>query len=183
MANNCMTDVTILGPENQIEKLYSVMEKLNREKKPSDGWSYGSTWLGNIISALGGNPDVIYCRGYFFELARRDNNSLEFSCDSAWSEPHEFFDFLRDVLPEIDIYFYAEEGGCDYYVTNDATGCFYSQRFIVMDEEIETVYLDTEEQLLDCARKWWGLDCEDFGKLANEVADSETRNVIRIEVV
>lgn len=182
MANNCMTEVVVLGPQEQIDKLYGIMDTLEKSDR-SSGHGCDRNWLGNIISALGGDPEKIYCRGLVVYHDRRDNDSMEFCCDSAWREPYEFFDFLREKLPDIDIYFCAEEPGCEYYVTNDATGMFYPARFIAEELGDETEYFETEENLLKWAKERWNIDAASFDELYKAVYDDENKVVVKYDVV
>lgn len=168
MANYCTTDVTVTGPKEQVENLYSIMHKL-------EGCNPGSIWYGDLVTALGGEWEKVYCKGDFFNIDYQDG-VLSWSDEFAWSEPHEVFDFLREKFPEIDIRFYAEETGCNYLVTNIPGFAFF-----VSDFNCEWEYHDTLDDLLAYAKGIFGRDFSSFEELKKFSENQDDCYVYEIE--
>lgn len=137
MANICDVSATICGTHEDIKRLYDIV------KNSSDGN------LSDIVDALGGNTDKIYCRSsiydYDYELYET-GGELRLYIESAWREPYEVFAFLQEQMPGITIYYTAEEDGCEYYTTNDPDAPKFKSDF---DCEVE--YHESLQDLLDYA--------------------------------
>ena len=176
MANYCTTDVKVTGPKEQVEKLYKIMHELENEGKPlCEGW--GSTWYGNLITALGGEWEKVHCKGYFFNVVF-DVEELTWSDEFAWREPYEVFEFLREKFPDIDIRFYAEEPGCCYFVTNIPDFAEY-----VSDFNCEWMFHDKLEHLLAYAKETYARDFTSFEELEEFSNDREECEVYKIDYV
>lgn len=177
MANYCTTDVTVTGPKEQVEKLYKIMHELEERNEPQSAGSWGSKWYGNLVTALGGEWEKVYCKGYFFNLDYQDG-VLSWSDEFAWREPYEIFAFLREKLPGIDIRFYAEEFGCGYLVTN-----YPNFARFVSDFKGEILYHDDIEDLLDCATETYGREFTSFDELVKFCDEHDECEVYEIEKV
>ena len=176
MANWCTTDVTVTGPKEQVEKLYKTMRELTDKKEPVSAGEWGSTWYGNLVTAFGGKWEKVCCRGYFFDLDY-ENGVLRWSDEFAWSEPYEVFAFLREKLPGISISFYAEEPGCDYFVTNRPDFAQY-----ISDFDGEWEYHDSLKDLLKYAGEYFNRVFTTYSGL-EKFCEERDCNVHKIDLV
>ena len=125
--------------------LYDIMKSLEDREETLVPNGFGKTWLGNLVTALGGDWNGIYCRGEWFDLDIDEyGNSISFSIESAWNYPYEVFDFLHEKCPGIDLYFRSEEPGMQIYVTNDVDGIFFPDRYILSNNDEIDYYVDGE---------------------------------------
>lgn len=128
MPNWCYTTYTVVGEEKEIEALFGVMEKLEHMKEPLVPNGFGPNWLGCLVNSLGGDWEKVRCRGYWMNL-EINRDTMWFDTESAWAEPYEMIDFLKEKFPSLEFYYSAEETGMRYYVTNDSTGAYFPERY------------------------------------------------------
>jgi hypothetical protein len=166
MANECFTQVRILGEKKEISKVYEMLHSLEEN---------GQNWLGDIVNALGGNTDEVYCRGEFENVDLISDTEIGLDERSAWRPMVEVWNFLQSIH-DVEVYWIAEEGGCGYYATNDAEGKVFSERYEVYLGD-STEYFDTMEEVLKYANdlfKTSGLT-EDLLKKIIKGSDHEYR--------
>lgn len=140
MANECFTQVRILGDKEEISKVYEMLHSLEDS---------GKNWLGDIVDALGGNHDEVYCRGDFESVDLISETEIGLDERSAWRPMVEVWNYLKGIY-DVEVYWIAEEGGCGYYATNDAEGKVFSERYEVYLGD-STEYFDTMEEVLEYA--------------------------------
>ena len=68
MPNICTTNYVIEGKKEELDALYQKMKELQEMEQPLVENSFGPTWLGCLVKALGKNPDDVMCRGQWIEL-------------------------------------------------------------------------------------------------------------------
>ena len=129
MANICITNYVIEGEKNELDALYETMKNLQ------------SQGLGQLVKALGKNPDEVMCRGEWSDLERQDD-TLRMTFETAWTPCYEVTDLLKVAYPSIRIYYKAVEPGCEVYMKNDAEGKYYPET----EEDGNPFQLMTEEQ-------------------------------------
>ncbi len=129
MANICTTNYVIEGEKNELDALYETMKSLE------------SQGLGQLVKALGKNPDEVMCRGEWSDLERQ-GDILRMTFDTAWTPCYEVTDLLKVAYPSIRIYYKAVEPGCEVYMKNDAEGKYYPET----EEDGNPFQLMTEEQ-------------------------------------
>ncbi len=130
MPNWCNTAYTLVGDKEELDALHKTMSELEQSDQPTEPLRFGSTWLGNLVEALGGDPKDIRCRGEWQNLDYR-GGAITFNTETAWSPCNEVWDLVRSRYPSIDYYFLAEECGNCLYLTNDAEGLYYPERYVV----------------------------------------------------
>lgn len=147
MPNWCLTSHVVTGDEKQVCDLYNKMKSLEERNESLVKNGFGKTWLGNLIALLGGDWETTYCRGEWQNLQKDcDDGALRFDTMSAWGEPDATIAFLRQQYPNLDFYFLAEEPGCEYYVTNDADGKHFPERYyFAMPDDYEPYWYDKDE--------------------------------------
>lgn len=137
MANICDVTATICGTQEEIKRLYNIVKDS----------SHGD--LCDIVNALGGNADEVYCRASIYDYDYEDygtSSELHLYIESAWREPYEVFEFLQEQMPGITIYYIAEEDGCGYHATNDPNAPMFKSDF-----NCEVEYHESLQDLLDYA--------------------------------
>jgi hypothetical protein len=104
--------------------------------------SFGPTWLGCLVKALGKNPEDVMCRGQWIELERQDEKLL-MTFETAWTPCYEVTNLIKESYPSLRIYYKAEEPGNGVYLKNDAEGKYFPETesdghpFELMTEERE----------------------------------------------
>ena len=129
MANICTTNYVIEGEKNELDTLYETMKNL---QDPN---------LGQLVKALGKNPDEVMCRGEWSDLERQ-GDTLRMTFETAWTPCYEVTDLMKEKFPSIRIYYKAVEPGCEVYLKNDAEGKYFPET----EEDGNPFQLMTEEQ-------------------------------------
>ena len=130
MANICITNYVIEGKKEELDALFQKMKELQGQD------------LGQLVEALGKNPDEIMCRGDWSDLERH-GDTLRMTFETAWTPCYEVTLLMKAVYPSLRIYYKAEEPGCEVYLKNDADGKYFSETeadghpFKLMTEESE----------------------------------------------
>jgi hypothetical protein len=128
-----------------ITKMLSLEER--EESLVENG--FGKSWLGNLVTLLGGDWNTIYCRGDWSDLTKDDDNgALRFDTETAWNDPDEVVTFLQEKYPSLEFYCITEEPGMGYYATNDTAGEYFPQRYTITPYDCgeEYQYEEGEEQ-------------------------------------
>ena len=149
MPNWCFTSYVVTGEEKEVCDLYEKMLSLEEREESLVENGFGKTWLGNLVTLLGGDWNTIYCRGDWSDLTKDDDNgALRFDTETAWCDADETIVFLQEKYPNLEFYFIAEEPGMGYYATNDTAGEYFPQRYTVLpyDSGEEYQYEEGEEQ-------------------------------------
>lgn len=130
MPNWCSTAYAIEGDPKEVKSLYETMKELQERKEPSVENGFGTTWLGCLVNALGGDWNEVWCRGDWSNL-QFDGEILEFDTMTAWAPCNETFDFVSKKFPILRYYYQAEESGIAEYWTNDREGKYFPDKYIV----------------------------------------------------
>ena len=105
------------------------MKGLQERKKPSVKNGFGTTWLGCLVDALGGDWNEVWCRGDW-NTPQFDGKVLRFSTMTAWSPCNETFDLVCEKFPSLRYFYQSEEPGMVEYWTNDREGKYFPDRYI-----------------------------------------------------
>ena len=130
MPNISTTNYVIEGKREELDALYQKMKELRGQS------------LGQLVEALGKNPDEIMCRGDWSDLERH-GDTLRMTFETAWTPCYEVTLLMKAVYPSLRIYYKAEEPGCEVYLKNDADGKYFPETesdghpFDLMTEESE----------------------------------------------
>lgn len=128
MPNWCFTDVRVVGPPGQVEKLYLMMKGLEDMMMPLVENGFGTRWYGNLVHLLGDDYQKFHCRGHWAEL-RMSTSVLKWVDMTAWGPVIDVFKLIERKFPGLKVYFSAEEECNDVFVTNDADGRFFQCPF------------------------------------------------------
>ena len=130
MPNWCNTSYVIEGDVEEVKSLYETMKELQERETPLVKNDFGKTWLGCLVTALGGDWNDIYCRGDWSDLEMIED-TLRFSTQTAWGACDEVFDFIREKFPSLSYLYQSEESGMAEYWTNDVEGKYFTDKYIV----------------------------------------------------
>jgi hypothetical protein len=114
MANICTTNYVIEGKKEELDALYQKMKELQGQD------------LGQLVEALGKNPDEIMCRGDWSDLERQ-GDTLRMIFETAWTPCYEVTNLLKAVYPSLRIFYKAEEPDNKVYLKNDAEGKYFPE--------------------------------------------------------
>ena len=136
MANWARTGYVIEGDKDVLDKIEQACLHHDVKEGSSEDWE------GNVLIALGINEwdSDYYMRGFIDECRRDGENELYIGAEEAY----ETTDFRR-VLTEhfdVDIYFITEEPSCAVYLTNDAEGKYFFERYVVDSRIHDDWYYD-----------------------------------------
>ena len=163
MANWCTTSYTIVGKVGDVERINAALENHPVKEKSA------ANWQGNILNALGVNYDALEKRSmrgflhdhdYIGEIGDGDAQ-LKMLFEEAWCRT-EFAEVLGELMPDISIYWQAEESDCGVYQTNDSEGGFYPERYYVttcIGGEYESEYFETEAEAYEWLSQRSGCKC------------------------
>lgn len=130
MPNWCSAVYAIEGNANEVKKLYELMKELQERKEPSVENGFGTTWLGCLVDALGGDWNKICCRGEWSNL-EMGNSVLKFATETAWSPCNETFDLVCKKFQSLRYYYQSEELGMAEYRTNDREGKYFPDKYVL----------------------------------------------------
>lgn len=177
MANWASTSYRIEGSKSDLERVYNVINALVTGKlKPVDETA-SEDWEGNIVKALGATDKQVaenYLRGFIQEY-EMDSDTIRIEAEEAWGVS-DFRHVLKQLMPELTIYYIVEEPGCEVYATNDVEGKYFPERFYVdacINGDYESDYFDTEKQAMAYAAKLIGKEKISKAKLESWNEDHE----------
>ena len=130
MPNICTTNYVIEGKKEELDALYQKMKELRGQS------------LGQLVEALGKDPNEVMCRGGWTEL-EREGDILRMTFETAWTPCYEVTQLMKAVYPSLRIFYKAEEPDCEVYLKNDAEGKYFPETesdghpFDLMTEESE----------------------------------------------
>lgn len=152
MANWASTSYRIEGSKSDLKRVFNVIDSFMTGKQKPVTETASDDWEGNIVKTLGATDEQLsknYLRGFIQEY-EMDGNTIRIEAEEAWGAT-DFRHVLRQLMPELTIYFIVEEPGCEVYATNDADGKYFSDRFYVdacVNGDYQSEYFQTEEQAM-----------------------------------
>lgn len=163
MPNWCNTSMTIEGPKAEIENIHQLIQKWTSKEWTSKHYvenDFGTNWLGNVVAGAGFSYETLACRGLITNMDEEITANLknpgiyyfEVQYDSAWTHVNETWELiLKKFAPNCEIYYMAEELGCEYFVTNDRDKEYYDEDIIVLSYLTKTnpLYKKWEEEFDD----------------------------------
>ena len=130
MPNWAYTQYKIKGSEDEVAALYKTIQDLADKEESLLPNGFGKLWLGNLVHALGGDWNDIYCRGHILDYSL-ENGILKINTETAWGEMSETRHFIEQKYPSLQIFFQTEECGMCIFQTNDATGEVFPERWLL----------------------------------------------------
>lgn len=185
MPNWCTNHLVLVGDNKEINQLNDLLTELENKKESFIPNGFGVNWLGCLVNALGGNWEKIRCRGEWYghhiedpsESLTNDPNKgeLHIWIQYAWCACEEVIKFLEQCYPNMQIYYYAEETGCEVYETNDIEGIYFPERY-AMTYYIEGDELEYDTQLFDTLEEALNWVSGIAGVKVEKLEDLETLN-------
>ena len=65
--------------------------------------------------------------------------------ETAWCEQEGFRTFIEQKYPSVKVYYCEEEPGCDIYYTNDTTGLYFPEEYLLDGYDVMDYYLNLED--------------------------------------
>lgn len=130
MPNWCSTTYKCVGDTKDIDHLYRSLQKLQSMPKPYLENGFGNLWLGCIIQYLGGSWEGCRCRGEILDFQLLED-FLVINQETAWCEQEGFREFIEQKYPSVKVYYCEEEPGCEVYYTNDTSGLYFPERYVL----------------------------------------------------
>lgn len=175
MANWCSTSYVIEGDKEILETIKRAFDNHPVKEKSSENWE------GNILAALGINCEKSSIRGFVDYYSDIDDETFHFACEEAWCRT-DFAELLLSKFPSISIYWMAEEPGCEIYMTNDAYGTYFPERYYVevqINSNGDSEYFEEEQDAYNWIRERTGCkNATDIEKYNDEAMENQTDNYI-----
>ncbi len=176
MPNWCFTYYAAEGPKDQLQKLHDTMTRV--ASMPPPGLienSFGSSWLGNLVMALGVDPlkqKNFSCRGEYYNVDLNQSGYLTFDTMTAWGEADDTRRLIEQKFPGVHLFYISEEFGNGYWETNDIPGKYFPERYYFQAEDYDDAcdgnYYESLPELLDAIKEATGLS----GMLTFEECDA-----------
>lgn len=169
MPNWCSTTYRIHGDSKEINSFYKLIQRLEKRKKPYVPNGFGNLWLGCIVNKLGGDWNKVYCRGEIVYYEKEEDGTLSIMTETAWAEMSEWRHFIESKYPSFSIWFMSEEGGCEYYITNDSEGRYFPERYYLDDSEGESMYFETLKEACKYVSDFTGKNVSTVEEIDNAI--------------
>lgn len=152
MPNWCDTTYKCVGNKKEITILHNHLKHIQKRKTTIVKNGFGKWWLGNLVTLLNGDWEKYCCRGEITDFHRDSDTELTISQNTAWCEQEGVRKIIQERLPSIKVYFIDEETGCGRYVTNDITGKYFDDNYLIDGTDIWE-YFSTIEGLTEYVSK------------------------------
>lgn len=144
MPNWTTTTYRVAGDSKGNDQLYRVLKEMESRESPKIDNGYGPMWLGELVNELGGDWETICCQGVIEDFEKESDSTLRINMSCAWCEQSETRHFL-DATLTLKTYYVNEEPGTEIYETNDTTGKYFPDRYL-LDNELEPLYYQTLQE-------------------------------------
>lgn len=181
MPNWCYSGVRVDGPKRKVRKLYHMMKNLEMMKEPLIENGFGTSWYGNLVKILGEDWHKVYCRGSWSDLWI-DENVIGWNDETAWEPMLQVFELIEEAIPELKVWYMAEEEGMEIFVTNDAQGVYFPERYIFRTDWDTEYYADIRSLLKD-ASAMLRQEITTQEQLEAIIEDMEDRSFYKFELV
>lgn len=158
MANTCCNTIKVTGPEKDLDQLNKHICAVIDDAKKTSIYNYPG--MNDLLQALGYTPEQLK------DIRRREwlNNDrpkiedgvLSLNTESAWNFQGEAWELVKKKYPSLDIYYQAEETGMDIFCTNDTTGKYFQDKYLLdwyRDDDGEMEYFQDDTALIEYVQK------------------------------
>lgn len=155
MPNWCDTTYKCVGDPKEVRELHEVLERMNNRKEPIHPNGFGNLWLGELVIELGFDCEKYRCRGEitYYDY---DEGMLTICQMTAWCEQEGVREAIQTKFPSIKVYYMEEEPGCDVFYTNDLSGDFFPEKYLLDGENVYE-YFETLEDVCEYVNNKFGL--------------------------
>lgn len=178
MPNWCDTTYKIVGDKKDIKTIHNALKYIDKRKTTILKNGFGRWWLGNLIHTLGGDWKNFRCRGEIIGQELESPEILTIWQNTAWCEQEGVRQFLEAKFPSVKVYWKDEEPGCGNYTTNNASGDYFPERYI-LDYTDGLEYFNSLEAAAEFVKDLTGKDVkteEDIEVALNEQEEKEMEN-------
>lgn len=131
MANICTTTIYVEGKKESIEKLDKLFNKIECDNNNLNAADRRSNWIGNLLLNSGLNSDKYDTHRAFICDYGLDDNTFYILMESAWAEKMEAMKAIfNSVDRKMKFYYFAEEFGTEYYVSNDVDNKYFGDYYV-----------------------------------------------------
>ena len=174
MPNWCDTTYKCVGSAKEVAELNTILERMNQRKEPIHPNGFGTLWLGELVIELGFDWEKYRCRGEITDFNYDGEGLLTIYQNTAWCEQEGVRKAIQERFPTIKVYFREEESGCEVYYTNDLSGDWFPEKFLLDGEDVWE-YFERLEELSKFLNDRYGLttkaDLEDIQMQLNEYVE------------
>lgn len=132
----------VYGSKEDLKTIENAITKCENAKEAIVNNGFGKLWLGCVVTALGGDWNMVGCRGEITSYCMAEDY-LQIESMEAWGEQEGFRHFLEQCFTSddgdcaIDITYYCSEPGmCEYYTNDPDCDAVYMEVWS-LDEEGE----------------------------------------------
>ena len=155
MPNWCITNYVIEGEKKELDTLHQTMKRLEEIPEPLVENGFGSSWLGCLVKELGEDPEIVYCRGSWYDM-ERDDETIRVNFETAWSPSYDVIQLLKREYPSLRFYYRAMEPGCQLFQKNDEEGKYFPEN-IWVDYNGDDIFAIDEQEALQRLKAEYGL--------------------------
>lgn len=174
MPNWCDTTYKCVGDPKEVRELHEILERMNKRTEPTNPNGFGTLWLGELVIELGFDWEKYRCRGEITDYDYDGDGMLTIHQMTAWCEQEGVREAIQEKFPSIKVYWIEEEPGCDVYYTNDISGDFFPEKYL-LDGEEGYEYFDSLQDLSEYLNSRFGLtttpDLEEIQRQIDEYVE------------
>lgn len=144
------------GDAQEVKELYELMKGLGKRKEPFVRNSYGTTFLGCLLAALGKEKRyTVDCQGLWYNLKMVDD-TLRFAVETIISPCPMVFDLVCSKFSSLTNYYRAEDPVTVLYETNDSEGKYFPEKYRVEVFTLEDEFMAEYFTELPAVFEWFG---------------------------
>lgn len=132
MANICTTTIYVEGKKESIEKLDKLFDDtICNANNLTAIDSSRSNWIGNLLLNCGIKPKQYDTHRAFIDDYGLDDSTFYILMESAWDDKMDAMNAVFNSVDEnLKPYYFAEENGMEYYVSNDVENKYFGDYYV-----------------------------------------------------
>lgn len=149
MANTCCNTIKIVGSKRKLDLLNKAICAIIDAARAKNKYNYPG--MEDLLLFLNYTPEQIKdisCREWFNNgKPEFKDGVLTINTESAWNFQGWAWELVKNKYPSIDIYFRSEELGCEIFCTNDTSGLYFQDKYLLdwyRDDEGEQEYFSDD---------------------------------------
>ena len=147
MADMCSVTYKIVGDGPRVKSIYKVLQYMERRKTAVVKNTWGKMWLGCLVAKLGGDCEACGCRGVItgFWLEDTDEYVLTIEQETDWREQADVRHLITQLFRGVKVYYQELRSGMSAFITNDANGRYFPERYFIDSHEDWYFFATIEE--------------------------------------
>lgn len=131
MANICTTTIYVEGKKESIEKLDKLFGDTICNTNNLNAIDSRSNWIGNLLLNCGIEPEQYDTHRAFIGDYGLDDSTFYILMESAWDHKMEAMNAVFNSVDEnLKPYYFAEECGMGYFVSNDVENKYFGDYYV-----------------------------------------------------